>query len=200
MNKTIEVTGTGVDIYGRIEALDQSVRSVDSRLRAVERRLSYRSQGGNGEQNAVLEYDIHDEIEELISRIATVAGSVDQIKNAGKDRSLIEMESKVNTMQAGLAGIIETNRNMDQKLAAIPGTQSRIARLENMNKITIGKIKVPLELSGLVAAFVLLTTGFLIFADKWDVVRSSYYPATIGIIFGAVVIVKFVMTNRETVQ
>ncbi|VVB84587.1 Uncharacterised protein [uncultured archaeon] len=200
MNKNIEGTGTGVDIYGRLEALDQSIRSVDSRLRAVERRLSYKSQGGNGEQSASLEYDIHDEIEKLISQIAIVAKSVDEIKNAGKDKSLIEIEGKVNSTQAVLAGLIETNRNLEQQLAAISGTERRLARLENMNKITIGKIKVPLELSGLVAAFVLLTTGFLIFAQKWDIVRSSYYPVTIGIIFGAVVIVKFVMTNRETGQ
>jgi hypothetical protein len=45
---------------------------------------------------------------------------------------------------------------------------------------------------------VLLTTGYLIFADKWNIIRSSYYPVTIGIIFGVVVIARFVMTNRET--
>ncbi len=32
-----------LDIHGRIEALDQSLRSVDNRLRAVEKRLSSRT-------------------------------------------------------------------------------------------------------------------------------------------------------------
>lgn len=168
MSKNSEGTITGVDIHGRIEAFDQSVRSVESRLRAVERRLSSRSQGNGGEQGALQEYDIHDEIEELTGQIAILVRSVDEIKNSGKVNVLTEIER-------------------------------RISKLENVNKITIGKIKVPLELSGLIAALVLLTTGYLIFADKWDIIRSYYYPVIIGIVFGAVVIFRFVMTNRETV-
>lgn len=198
MNKNSEGTVTGMDIHGRLEALDQSVRSVDGRLRAVERRLSYKSHGGGGEKSPMLEYDIHDEIEEIIGQVAILARSVDEIKNAGKADVLTEIESKVKSTQAGLAGLIETNRNIEQKLATLSETERRLERLENVNKITIGKIKVPLELSGLIAALVLLTTGYLIFADKWNIIRSSYYPITIGIIFGAVVIARFVMTNRET--
>jgi hypothetical protein len=198
VNKNSEGTATGIDIHGRLEALDQSVRSVDGRLRAVERRLSYKSHGGSGEKSPMLEYDIHDEIEEIISQVAIIARSVDEIKNAGKADVLTEIESKVKSTQAGLAGLIETNRNIEQKLSTLSETERRLERLENVNKITIGKIKVPLELSGLIAALVLLTTGYLIFADKWNIIRSSYYPVTIGIIFGAVVIARFVMTNRET--
>jgi len=198
VNKNSEGTITGMDIHGRLEALDQSVRSVDGRLRAVERRLSYKSPGGSGEKSPMLEYDIHDEIEKLISQITILARSIDEIKNEGKTNVLTEIDSKIESTQAGLAGLIETNRNFEQKLAGFSEIERRLERLENLNKITIGKIKVPLELSGLIAALVLLTTGYLIFADKWNIIRSSYYPITIGLIFGAVVIVKFVMTNRET--
>ena len=198
MNKNIEGTVSGNDIHGRLEALDQSVRSVDGRLRAVERRLSYKSHVGDGEKSPVLQYDIHDEIEEIISKVAILARSVDEIKNAGKADVLSDIESKIKSTQAGLADLIETNGNIEQKLATLSETERRLERLENVNKITIGKIKVPLELSGLIAALVLLTTGYLIFADKWNIIRSSYYPITIGIIFGAVVIARFVMTNRET--
>jgi tetrahydromethanopterin S-methyltransferase subunit G len=198
LTKNSEETITGVDIHGRLEALDQSVRSVDGRLRAVERRLSYKSQGKGGEQGAKEEYDIHDEIEKLISHVATLAKSVDEIKNPVKVNVLTEIESKVESTKAELSSLVETNNNLKQKLEAFSDAKSRLDRLENMNKITIGKIKVPLELSGLIAAFVLLTTGFLILADKWNIIRSSYYPISIGILFGAVVIARFVMTNRET--
>ncbi len=198
VNKNSEGTVTGVDIHGRLEALDQSVRSVDGRLRAVERRLSYKSLGGGGDKSPMLEYDIHDEIERLTSQIAILSRSMDEIKNAGKTNVLTEIESKIESIQAGLADLIETNRNFEQKLAVFSETERRLERLENVNKISIGRIKVPLELSGLIAALVLLTTGYLIFVDKWNIIRSSYYPITIGIIFGATVIVKFVMTNRNT--
>ncbi len=198
MNKNIEGTVTGMDIHGRLEALDQSVRGVDGRLRAVERRLSYKSHGGGGEKSPMLEYDIHDEIEKILSQVAILARSVDEIKNTGKSDVFAEIESKVKSTQAGLEGLVETNRNIEQKLATLSETERRLERLENVNKITIGKIKVPLELSGLIAALVLLTTGYLIFADKWNIIRSSYYPITIGIIFGAGVIARFIMTNKET--
>jgi len=198
VNKNSEGTITGVDIHGRIEAFDQSVRSVESRLRAVERRLSYKAGGNGGEQGALQGYDIHDEIEALTGQIAILVRSVDEIKNTGKVNVLTEIERKVESTQAGLASLVETNRSLEQKLAAFSDAQRRISKLENVNKITIGKIKVPLELSGLIAALVLLVTGYLVFANEWGIIRSSYYPISIGIIFGAVVIAKFVMTNRET--
>ncbi len=198
MTKNSDETITGVDIHGRLEALDQSVRSVDGRLRAVERRLSYKSQGKGGEQGARDEYDIHDEIEELTDKIASLAKAIDEIKDSGKVNALSEIENKVESTQAGLASLVETSRDFKQKLEALSDAERRLDRLENMNKITIGKIKVPLELSGLLAALVLLVTGFLIFTDKWNIIRSTYYPVSIGIIFGAVVIARFVMTNRNT--
>lgn len=198
MTKNSDETITGVDIHGRLEALDQSVRSVDGRLRAVERRLSYKSQVKDGEQGAREEYDIHNEIEELISQVAALAKSVDEIKNSVKVNVLTEIDSKVESTQAGLASLVETNRILKLKLEAFSDAERRLERLENMNKITIGKIKVPLELSGLIAALVLIVTGFLIFADKWDIIRTSYYPISIGILFGAVVIARFVMANKET--
>jgi len=196
--KSNEVSVSGVDIHGRSEALDQSLRSVDGRLRAVERRLSYKSTVGSGDQSQKLEYDLNEEIEGLIKQVSILAKSVDDMKNAVRSDILAEIEGKLNNTQAGVADLIETNRIIDQKLKALSETERRILRLENANKISIGKIKVPLELSGLVASIVLIVTGLLIFAGKWDIIRSSYYPAAIGIIFGAVVIVKFIMTNRET--
>jgi len=196
--KSNEANVSGVDIHGRSEALDQSLRSIDGRLRAVERRLSYKSSVGSGEQSQKLEYDINEEIEGLIKQISILAKSVDDMKNAVRSDILAEIEGKLNNTQAGVADLIETNRIIDQKLKALSETERRLLKLENANKISIGKIKVPLELSGLVASIVLIVTGLLIFADKWNIIRSSYYPATIGIIFGAVVIVKFLMTNRDT--
>jgi hypothetical protein len=75
--------------------------------------------------------------------------------------------------------------------------ENRIFKLENVNKITIGKIKVPIEFSGLAAAIVMFVTGYLIYSDHWIIIRSSYYPIAIGLLFCAVVLVKFTMTKRK---
>ena len=174
VNKTSEGTKTGMDIHGRIEALDQSVRSVEGRLRAVERRLSGR--GTADGDNAVKEKDIYDEIEELVVRVEGIGRSVEELKNMGKNDVIVEIEKKLETF---------------------PDVERRMTKLENVNKITIGNVKVPLELSGLVAAFVLIMTGILILVEKRDIIREWYYPFSIGILFGAVVIIKFKIANSK---
>lgn len=187
---------TGVDIHGRLESLDQSMRSLEGRLRAVERRLSGKVAGSD--DNPVKEKDIYDEIEELISEVDSLNKSINELKNNEKTGVIVEIGNKVEGAKADLTRLNETTRNIEEKLESFPEVERRLAKLENANKITIGKVKVPVELSGLVAAFVLLVTGFLIFADRWDIIRNSTYPISIGILFGVAVIIKFVMTNRDT--
>src|SRR3990172_9223605 len=118
------------------------------------------------------EDDVHIEIEKLRTSVKESQKSVDEIRTEGR---------KLNEIEQKLAGLEKT---LDEK-------DNRIKKLENQNKITIGKIKVPIELSGLVAAIVLITTGYLISSGSWEIIRSSYYAIAIGILFGAVVLVKF---------
>lgn len=70
--------------------------------------------------------------------------------------------------------------------------------MENQNKITIGSIKVPVELSGVVGAVVLLVTGTLIFADRWDIIRSPYFSFGIAGVLAAAVLAKFYLANKTT--
>ncbi len=164
--------GKNADIHGRMEALDQSVRSVDYRLRAVEKRLSVKSPDliaiNNIDQN-----DVQNEIEDL--------------------RKSVEVLS--NNLQAEISRL--NNKTNQEFEAQVADAEHRITKLENLKKITLGKIKVPIEFSGLLAAAVLIITGFLIFIDQWGIIRSFYYPVTIGILFGAVVMAKFFTVNRE---
>ncbi len=149
-----------LDIHGRIEYIDQALRSVDSRMRAVEKRLSIKS----------FEPD-HINI------------SQDKIRNID-DAISNELLDKLDTFDEKLKNL--------EKI-----TQETTLKLENQNKVTIGKIKVPVEFSGLAATIVMFGTGYLIFSDHWNIIRSPYYPIAIGILFGFVVIGKFIMTNRK---
>ncbi len=239
---------TSIDIHGRIESLDQSLRSVDNRLRAVEKRLSIKTPVLEPDADMIIiedldKKDAQSEIEEIRKTVEALSKSLNEIKNEGVSKDLVirvnnlqaevsklnnkmgiagggkispEIESRVANAQAGLTKLQDKFREIDQKLvniekitneahvtsiksieAQLSDAEHRVTKLENLNKITIGKIKVPIELSGLVAALVLLGTGYLISTDQWSVIRSSYYPITIGILFGVVVIVKFIMTNRK---
>lgn len=173
-NKNGEDTEPNKDIHGRIESLDQSIRSVDNRLRAVEKRLSIKTkvETNPGEETSSDTGNPAD-IEDIRQALESLKGSIEKIKT--EDR-LKEIETRF------------------EKIAE---SEMRIGKLENMNKITVGSIKIPIEFSGLVAAIVLLATGFLIYADQWSIVRSSYYPISLGILFGAVVAVKYRMINGK---
>ncbi len=164
-----------IDIHGRIESIDQNLRSVDHRLRAVEKRLSIKTPLHDGTPADDVKFD-QSEIEELRTSIEMLSKSIYEMKKEGEK-----------SMETGLKSIESIVSEMGNK----------IIKLENQNKITIGKIKVPIEFSGLVAAIVLLVTGYLISTNNWGIIRSSYYPAGIGILFGAVVLAKFFMMNKK---
>jgi hypothetical protein len=173
-NKNSEDTEPNKDIHGRIESLDQSIRSVDSRLRAVEKRLSVKTKIGNDPcEEIISDTSNPPDIEEIRHSLESLRLSIDKIKT--EDR-LKEIETR---------------------LEKIKESEMRIAKLENMNKITVGSVKIPIEFSGLVAAIVLLVTGLLIYANQWGIVRSSYYPISLGILFGIVVAVKYRMINGK---
>jgi hypothetical protein len=168
------------DINGRIEYIDQSLRSVDKRLQAVEKRLSIKT------------------FELLPDNSPTggeIHGNVDEaLLNEIRDK-LQEIDSKLKTFEKTTH---ETHVNdLGSLKSQLVSIENRILKLENVNKITIGKIKVPIEFSGLAAAIVMFVTGYLIYSDHWSIIRSSYYPIAIGLLFCAVVLVKFIMTDRK---
>lgn len=184
------------DIHSRIESLDQSIRSVNNRLRAVEKRISVKipKSGGNGIEDDGVKEDLYLEVEELRGSIELLSRSVSEILNHERQE---EIEQKFDRIEK----IINEEQliRIDSLNEQFSNANDRIAKLENLNRITIGKIKIPIELSGLIAAIVLIGTGYLIANDQWNVVRSFYYPVSLGILFGAVVIAKFLMTNRDAI-
>ncbi len=168
------------DINGRIEYIDQSLRSVDKRLQAVEKRLSFKTfETPRNDSKTYLE----------------INGSVDEVLlNEIRDK-LQEIDNKLVTLEKTTQ---ETHLNDFSSLKSqLSLIENRILKLENVNKITIGKIKVPIEFSGLAAAIVMFVTGYLIYSDHWNIIRSSYYPIAVGLLFCVVVLVKFIMTNRK---
>ena len=162
------------DIHGRIEYIDQGLRSVENRIRAIEKRLSVKT----FEPNQV---------------------NISQDKSGNIDEELLE---KLDSLEEKLKHLEKTTQETKENEIVPIRTQlsmieGRMLKLENQNRITIGKIKVPIEFSGLAATIVMFATGYLIYSDHWNILRSPYYPIAIGILFGAVVIGKFIMTNRK---
>ncbi|HEY9247113.1 MAG TPA: hypothetical protein VIO11_09730, partial [Candidatus Methanoperedens sp.] len=167
--KKICDAGTAGDIHGRMEALDQSIRSVDHRLRAVEKRLSAKSPGTDPDLIVIDDIDKEDfqsEIENLGKSLEVLKRSIEEARNEWNPN---EISIRINNLQAEVSKLnykiaeggndAEVTRSTQVQLA---DTEHRITKLENLNRITIGKIKVPIEFSGLLAAIVLIASGYLI--------------------------------------
>ena|GEM_PF-1557777 len=171
---------TNTDMNGRIEYIDQSLRSVDKRLQAVEKRLSIKS-FETPREDSIHGQEIHESVDEVLL-------------NELKDK-LQEIDNKLATLEKTTH---ETHLNDFGSLRSqLSSIENKILKLDNANKITIGKIKVPIEFSGLAAAIVMFVTGYLIYSNHWSIIRSSYYPIAIGLLFCIVVLVKFIMTKRK---
>ncbi|MDF1534499.1 MAG: hypothetical protein P1P69_08380 [Methanosarcinaceae archaeon] len=170
------------DTHGRIESFDQSVRSLERRLRAVERRLSIEVPPEDSAGSAF------DNTEKILQQTRTELSA------------LVEEFGTLKTDVCNLKEIVQGSlrADMDKLSDSILQLGSRLDKLENQNKITIGSIKVPVELSGVVGAGVLLVTGTLIFADRWDIIRSPYFSFGIAGVLAAAVFVKFYLANKTT--
>ena len=75
--------------------------------------------------------------------------------------------------------------------------ESRIEVLENQNRFTLGSIKIPLEISGIVGSSILFLTGFLVWSGRWDILRSPYFSTGLAVLMAGVVFIKFYMVNRK---
>lgn len=170
------------DIQGRVESFDQSVRSLEKRLRAVERRLSVE----------VLTEDVE--------------GTVFETSDTGVSEDLRQAINDVEKLKIGINELsdlvngpirVDIDALSDRLDSAFQKQNERLTRIEDSNKITIGSIKMPVELSGIVGAVLLLLTGGLIYAGRWDILRSPYFSLGLGIVLAVSVAMKFYLANRK---
>jgi len=170
------------DTHGRIESFDQSVRSLERRLRAVERRLSIEVPPEDSAGSAF------DNTEKILQQTRTELFAL--VEEFGT------LETDVGNLKEIVQGSLRAD--MDKLSDSVLQFDSRLDKLENQNKITIGSIKVPVELSGVVGAGVLLVTGTLIFVNRWDIIRSPYFSFGIAGVLAAAVFIKFYLANKTT--
>ena len=156
---------------------------------------------------------LHDVIEKLTGDIAAIKSdeltqlnsSVDALRQELQAASsrIEELGGQQSSLKEDTSASVESINNthssqIETLSKELKDTRKRLERQENMDKIFIGNIKVPVELSGIVASIALIATGILVWADRWDIIRSTYYPTGLAILFASAVIAKFIMTNRQS--
>jgi len=266
----------GEDLQGRIEVFDQSIRSFEKRLRAVERRLSMEASPGlqpgrvlSGSFSGLFPGENAGSItarSSVFPQVPSVspeasirgnsffsdlvpsvsegnspnfefsavlpsggpsnlsASSDDNSPNMSgtgyKIKSINEVFSglseSLRSLQAALSELSNFTRNnlkpeiekldmefqnlkvqQDTKSEYIKELESRVEILENQNRLTLGSMKIPFEISGIAGSSALFLTGFLIWSGRWDVIKSPYFSTGIAVLMAIAVFMKFYMANRR---
>ncbi len=266
------------DLQGRIEVFDQSIRSFEKRLRAVERRLSVETPpsletervfSGNFSDpfpeensgtivagsavfpqmpsvspessiplhgNSLLSNSVPSFSEGNNSSLALSAvlpsGNTSDISILSVDNSSETSGTgyKIRSINELFSGLSESLRALQASLSELSGfvhdnlkpeieridkevqnfrnqetakyeymkkLESRVEFLENQNRFTLGSIKIPLEISGIVGSSALFLAGFLVWSGRWDIIRSPYFPMGLGVMMAGAVLMKFYMVNRK---
>lgn len=192
------------DLFGRIESIDQHLRSVERRLRAVEKRLSIEPVP-EGDAQLMDDRELNEEVgrirksldglSEKTAGIGALREKLDALSaEVGKQKQGAKPEDKLGKLPDEVAGL---RGELKELVTGMRAGEARVARLEQANRISIGNLKIPVELSGIVAAVALLSTGYLIYSSQWSMLKSWYYSAALGVLFATAVALKFILTNRE---
>jgi len=205
------------DTNGRIHSLDQSQRSLEKRLRAVERRLST-GDTLNGEIFAPEPEPDPEDMEEIKDQIADIMVENDHLRSAIESVSVLSIEledvknnnlklleeiEKLKSENSEICCVLEQNNPENAKDVSIEIKNElkqldlRLERTEKRDRINIGSVKVPVELSGIMGAIILILTGILIMESRWDIIRSAYFSFGIAIVFATAVLIKFYVVNRS---
>jgi uncharacterized phage infection (PIP) family protein YhgE len=208
------------DINGRLHSLDQTVRSVEKRLRAVERRLSV----DVPVEDTIPEYEINFEeaLESTMTEIVSIRTEMNNLilnssHNHEYETRLQELNSEISNLNSQIMELREENSKLTEQFMIkdyseteemqnlsveirneISKLNMRLEKAENHNRINIGSVKVPVELSGIVGAVILALTGFLIMNGQWNVIKSAYFSFGIALVFAVAVLMKFYLVNRRT--
>jgi DNA-binding transcriptional MerR regulator len=199
------------DINGRIYSLDQGFMSLEKRVHAIEKRLSA------GEISECLQQtnnpELEEEIEEIREYLAVIMERLMEYKNsqwldeelAASRQLVLELNKQMDLLNEGTS---KTQTVCDpvgpdyEQLVAelrneIATLSQRLDKAENQNRIHIGSMKVPLEMSGIIGALVLVLTGGLIVTERWDIIHSPYFSFSIALVFAVAVLIKFYFENNR---
>ena len=190
------------ELSGWMQRMEQNVTSLEKRLDAVERRLSgeiFRNpklieseKGGSAaSQNAEKELQaIRAEVQRDIAALRQELKS--KGKSAVEKREKEPPETVVINMKRG-AGKTGDDSFFGNDIVNI---ERRLEKLERRKAtVTVGKIEVPVEITGIVGGVLALIIAALLYADYNKIVVSPPFVMTIGILLLAATILKTYLIN-----
>ncbi len=204
------------DLHGRINSFDQNLRSLERRLRAVERRLSMEVPPQDlMDDPAHIEADLLKQTRMELVELREQIGALDKKGiHTSWESDISRLKQELEELQKQVHTLNEVHQQTKNELLnnktddhihvltqnmkeQLDGVEKRLKKAEERNRITIGSVKVPIELSGLVAAALMLFTGVLILGNRWDIIRSPYFSFAIALVLAVAALLRFYTVNRS---
>ena len=173
------------EINNWLQRIQQRVESIEKRLDAVERRLSGESfesvkfVGGVKEDSGLIK-KLEEEINELREELK-------KIDKSGRDKK--EKEVVISLKKKGIE---------DNVLKEIANMERRLERLEKKKAtpvVKVGKIEVPVEITGIVGGLLALFIAALLFGGYKKLVISPPFVMFIGIVLLTATALKTYLIN-----
>jgi hypothetical protein len=133
---------------------------------------------------------LNDFFSSLSENLSSLKVEVSELSNFVHENLNSEIE-KLNMELRSLKDQENTRSECVKKL------ESRIEIIEDQNRFTFGSIRIPLEISGIAGSSALFLTNFLVWSDRWDIIRSPYFSAGLAVLMAGAVLLKFYMVNRK---
>ena len=203
------------DLHGRINSFDQNLRSLERRLRAVERRLSMEVPPQDlMDDPAHMQADLLQQMRAELAELREHISSLDAKASDPRENDINSLKQQLEELQEQFHRLSEGHQQTkhellhskaDDSMLALTRTmqdqledmEKRLKKAEERNRITIGSVKVPVELSGMVAAALIFFTGVLIMGNRWDIIRSPYFSFAIALVLAGAALLRFYMANKE---
>lgn len=178
------------DAYGTLASLDQMVRSLDMRLRAIEKRLSIEDpnfrldveklQAGETVQKSDEFIRKMGDIEDGISALAQRLSAVESVANDKLTGSIL-------SLQGELRRLSESYESLGKRIKE-GGYGTRT--------ISVGSVKIPVDVTGIVAAGAMVAAAALIATGNLNMLTTPVFPVLIAVAFIFAVVVKMYLANK----
>lgn len=172
---------------------EQNVEELQSRMRALERRVaSHAPDLSEAEiQQAVEALDrdalarhlaLQDKRVALLNeRMSAAEGTLDALRDAD--------EALMGEIRGVAASLDDTGESVER-------LGERVDDLDRLLSVRMGRLRIPVDITGIVAAVGLFVAAYLLYAGRFDVLRDPRFSLVVGAAFALAVLGKFWVTNR----
>jgi len=197
-----------------VRKIEQSTNSVSSRLSAVEKRLSVRNNDASNNpgtnvnildrpfKNVFKDLKIGDNTSKEIVEVSNILDSeFERIQN-----ELVAQQTEVEGINKKIQEINKTLLNIKEEIKKSRDIETKFLtdfrkRLELIEKraapiMKLGKLEVPIEISGIVAGLIAIFAALFILMDQTSILVSPAFLGIVGLVFIGSAVFKAVKSRR----